>query len=801
MQWQVFIGGAWRSSRRLWLVVVLALVVAIGDALCVGLATAGVATWPDRVALNAGGLSVAERQAITIKSVSAAGEGSLGLIVSVTFGGDIERYLGQGALKRSVLALVLVSSSAGRTPTGLVNQGGGFAPTAYPVIEGHGKHLTAKRGSLEAFSPERVLGITPARRVWVLREGDRVVFYIAGGWVSRVAKIELKVFARSPTGLGPLGIAGWRRVLNQRPTDRALLSVDPTALSFGQLSALRQELSDLLSFGVEPESRYEEQARAGLKAAIDDYKKLGHLINRIPSLRQSRRSDLVNDFSNTVARIAHLKAEIVTVEKLIAQVDALIKACAAPSPGPTTPHPSRAAPIVVVQTDPALCQALTPETGPALSTVPPRRVPVIDVNDQVRYQRFSGLGAAMTDSSAWLISDQLSAPVRLSLMQDLFGFAGIHLHFLRVPVGASDFTVSAQPYSYDDVTAGQSDPSLTHFSIAHDLQYIIPTLRQALATNPGLEILASPWSPPAWMKSNALLGNMNGQGTLLASAYGPFASYLVKFIEAYAGDGVPIDAITPQNEPGSAAPGTPYPGLTLPEADEARFISQDLQPALAAAGLHPKTYANDLSWDALAYADPLALGPVAGDLSGIAWHCYFGSPSVMSELHRAAPGLDQIVDECSPEIEPFGTTEFLISALRNWATVAAVWNVALDPQGGPKQAASGCPGCHGLVTLHEQTHTLSFGPEYFQLGQVSAFVQPGAARIDSPNFVSYGANSANSATVSGGLDDVAFLNPDGTKVLVAHNNSTLGIPFGVESDGRYFTYTIPAQAMTTFTWR
>ena len=784
----------------MWLVVVLAVVVAIGDALCVGLATAGAAAWPDRVALKAGGLSVAERQAITIKSVSAVGEGSLGLIVSVTFGDDIQRYLGQGALKRSLLALVLVSSSAGQTPAGLVDQGGGFAPTAYPVIDGRGRHVTGKRGSLEAFSPERVRGITPARRVWVLREGNRVVFHIAGAWVGRVEKIKLEVFATSPTGLGRLGIAGWRRVLNQRPTDRALLSVDPTAISFGKLSALRQELSDLLSFGVEPESRHEERAHADLKAAIDDYKRLEHVIKRIPGLRQLRRSDLVTDFSNTVARIARLKAEIVTVENVIAQVDALINDCAAPSPGPTTPRPSRAAPIVVVQTDPGLCQALTPVTAPAFSTVPPRRVRVIDVNDQLRYQQFSGLGAAITDSSAWLIYDRLSAPVRLSLMHDLFGFAGIHLHFLRVPVGASDFTVSAQPYSYD-VTAGQSDPSLTNFSIAHDLRYIIPTLRQALATNPGLEILASPWSPPAWMKSNGLLDNMNGQGTLLASAYGPFASYLVKFIEAYAGDGVPIDAITPQNEPGSAALGTPYPGLTLPEADEAKFISQNLHPALAAAGLHPKIYANDLSWDALAYADPLALGPAASDLSGIAWHCYFGLPSVMSELHRAAPGLDQIVDECSPEIEPFGTPDFLISALRNWATVAAVWNVALDPQGGPKQAANGCPGCNGLVTLNEQARTLRFGPEYFQLGQVSAFVQPGAARIDSPNLVSYGASSANRETVSGGLDDVAFLNPDRTKVLVAHNNSTEGIPFGVESDGRYFTYTIPARAMTTFTWR
>ncbi len=369
-------------------------------------------------------------------------------------------------------------------------------------------------------------------------------------------------------------------------------------------------------------------------------------------------------------------------------------------------------------------------------------------------------------------------------------------------MGASDFTESPQPYTYDDLPAGQSDPSLSQFSIAHDLPYIIPTLQQALAVNPGLEILANPWSPPAWMKANDSLDNVNDAGTLLTSAYGPLANYFVKFIQAYESDGVPIDAITPQNEPRTTGAGTPYPGLTLPEPDEAQFISQDLQPALTAAGLRTNIYGNDLSWDQLAYANGLASDPAAGgDLSGIAWHCYFGSPTVMSQLHQTAPGLEEIVDECSPEIRAFGTPEFLISTLRNWASVVGTWNVALDPQGGPKQADNGCPGCTGLVTIDEQAHTVSFGTEYYQLGQVGAFVQPGATRIDSQNFVSYGVNSSNIETITAGLDDVAFLNPDGTKVLVAYNNSTAGIPFGVESDGRYFTYTIPAQAMTTFTWR
>jgi glucosylceramidase len=457
--------------------------------------------------------------------------------------------------------------------------------------------------------------------------------------------------------------------------------------------------------------------------------------------------------------------------------------------------------VQVVQTDPALSQLLAPQPSLALSPLQPQGVPVIGVNEQVRYQRFTGLGAAATDSSAWLIFNQISPVTRLALLQSLFGPAGIHLNFLRVPMAASDFTVSAQPYSYDDTPSGQSDPSLANFSIAHDLAYIVPTLRQLLAINPGLELLANPWTPPAWMKANDSLGNTGGQGTLLPSAYTPLANYFVKFLQAYASYGVPIQAITPQNEPSSGGGGVSYPGLTLPEPNEEQFIAQNLAPALNAAGLHTKIYGNDLSWNSTSYAGALASGSASRDLAGIAWHCYFGSSTAMTQLHQSAPGLDQIVNECSPEIRSFGAPEFLISSLRNWASMVAVWNVALNPQGGPKETPNGCPSCQGVVTINQGAHSFSFGNEYYQIGQVSSFVQPGATRIDSPNFVTYGVNSSNVESITAGLDDVAFVNPDGSEVLIAYDNSTQPIAFAVQSSTGYFTYTIPAQAMTTFVWR
>jgi glucosylceramidase len=172
----------------------------------------------------------------------------------------------------------------------------------------------------------------------------------------------------------------------------------------------------------------------------------------------------------------------------------------------------------------------------------------------------------------------------------------------------------------------------------------------------------------------------------------------------------------------------------------------------------------------------------------------------MSQLAGQAPRLDQIVDECSPEIRSFGTPEFLISTLRNWASVDAIWSIALDPSGNPIQTPNHCGGCRGAVSIDQTTGNVTFRPEYYQLGQVSAFVQPGAARIGSTSFVTDGTDSSNIETVSPYLDDVAFLNPDGSKVLVTYNNSDAPISFATEFDGSYYTYTIPAQAMTTFTW-
>jgi glucosylceramidase len=769
-------------------------------------ASAGVVTEPEHTLVRTPGLTAAERRAITPTSISTVRDPSIGLIVTATFRGDVEHDLGSGALAQGCLALVLVQAptSTSTAPPGVLACGGGLTPTSFPILErGGGGSARIARGTVQFLGPQWLLPTAGVGAANVTIVGNKVIFAIGGPAGGQVSKIRLKVFARRPAAvrLGArhprtVGAAAWNAVVVAGPAVQATVAVDQTVLSTVQLQTLAAQLSSTVSSRLAPELRRQQHAGARLAAAVRSFKSISRVLAKHHRKGDLSRRELVADVANANQRLTRLRTEVAAVGELTDGIQPLIAS-------------SQLAPVTVVQTDPTLSEEMANQPERGLSEIAPQGVPVIDVDEQVRYQQFEGLGAALTDSSAWLIGNALAPQTRLALLQALFGAPGttnvlgapaIHLNFLRLAIGASGAMTAGAPYSYDDMPPGQSDPDLSQFSIAHDLPYTVPTVQQALAINPALQILANPWSPPAWMKANDALDNSGGNGTLLASAYRPLANYFVDFIEAYERLGIPIAALTPQNEPSSGGTGVSYPGLTLAAGDEARFIADDLAPALRAAGLATKIYGNDLSWNSLSYVAGLTGTGAAADLAGIAWHCYFGSPTVMSQLHQAAPGLDQIVDECSPEIRPTGTPEYLISSLRNWASVVAVWALALDPAGGPIQPLNDCPGCTGPVTIDEQTGAVTLRPEYYQLGQVSAFVDPGAWRIDSQASVSYGVNSANMETASSGLDDVAFQNPDGSLVLVANNTSRAPITFAVQSDGRYFTYTIPARAMTTLVW-
>jgi glucosylceramidase len=450
----------------------------------------------------------------------------------------------------------------------------------------------------------------------------------------------------------------------------------------------------------------------------------------------------------------------------------------------------------VVETTANLSLRLTERPAAEFQSAVPYGLPVVEVNDGSAFQQVTGFGAALTDSAAWLIHDKLGAAARTRLMRALFGRGGAHIGVVRVPMGASDFTAGEQPYSYDDMPPGRADPELRHFSIAHDLGYIIPTLRQMLSINPNIKIIASPWSPPGWMKANDALDNIGHRGTLLPRFYHAWAEYFVKFIRAYQRAGVHVSAVTPQNEPGGPFN---FPGMELPARTEKLLVAKYLRPALRAAGLPTKIYGGEEGWNSARYEDSLVRGPYRGVFDGISWHCYGGIPSVMSRLHGIDPAAYQIENECAPSDTSYSVSEILIGSMRNWASAAELWNIALNPYGGPVQPPNyGCGGCRGLVTIGRNQH-VAFRTDYYQLAQISKFVQPGALRVASNNLLRYFDHGSHYGA-GAGLDNVAFRNPDGSLVLDAYNNTRRVYRFAISWHGRYLPARLSPHATATFIW-
>src|SRR3954471_8993665 len=232
------------------------------------------------------------------------------------------------------------------------------------------------------------------------------------------------------------------------------------------------------------------------------------------------------------------------------------------------------------------------QAQPPIVFAPPRAADNAVVVDESRtYQTIEGFGASFTDSSAYLLNRVASPAARTDAMKRLFTREGdgIGLSFIRNPMGASD--LARTHYSYDDLPAGQTDPSLEHFSIAHDEQDVIPLVLEARRLNPGMKIMATPWSPPGWMKSS---GSMIG-GTLLPSMYEAFAAYFVKYIQAYARAGIPIDYVSLQNEPLYVP--ADYPGMSMDGPTQLVVLRDHVLPAFLRNQIAARVLVYDHNWD------------------------------------------------------------------------------------------------------------------------------------------------------------------------------------------------------------
>ncbi len=422
---------------------------------------------------------------------------------------------------------------------------------------------------------------------------------------------------------------------------------------------------------------------------------------------------------------------------------------------------------------------------------------IIYVDETQTYQPIEGFGAAFTESTAYLLNEVAQKPALSTTMNDLFtrNGIGIGLSFMRTPMAASDFAMSQ--YSYDD-NNGQPDPTLANFSVTHDQGDVIPIIQLAQQLNPQMKLMANPWSPPAWMKSNDSMV----AGGLMTSMYSPWAQYFVKYLQRYSAAGIRVDYISVQNEP-SILTGN-YPGMCFPAspgysvcgqtwaADETTGLRDYVLPALASANLNAKVLIQDDNWCAPGYAlsvlsDPtLATSP---QIAGIGWHGYCSTAGVMTTFNNAFPAFGNYETEHSGGLfsgpDQMKTDfEEITQTLRNWGRAYVKWNLALDESLGPH--TGGCGTCTPIVTVNNSTGAITYGIEYYTMGHFSKFILPGAVRIYSSN--------------ANGMVSAAFLNLDGSKALVAFNDSASTQGFAVQWGTQSFAYTLPSLAGATFAW-
>ena len=381
---------------------------------------------------------------------------------------------------------------------------------------------------------------------------------------------------------------------------------------------------------------------------------------------------------------------------------------------------------------------------------------LIKLTDQ-SFQVVDGFGYTLTGGSAQLIN-ALSSSKKSSLLQELFGKndSSIGISYLRISVGASD--LHAEAFSYDDVPAGQTDPELKAFSLEKDQAGgtgLIPLLKEILKINPAIQIMASPWSPPAWMKDN---GQTKG-GSLLPQYYSTYAAFLVKYIQAMQQEGITIHTLTPQNEP--LHPGN-NPSMYMKAEDQAVFVRDHLGPAFQKAGITTKIVVYDHNCNKPEYPITILNDPKAkAFVDGSAFHLYEGDISALSQVHDAHPDKNlYFTEQWTGSKGEFGgdllwhIRHVIIGSMRNWSKIALEWNLANDPQFNP-HTPGGCTECKGALTIDGDK--VNRNVSYYIISHASTVVPPGSVRIGSDGNYAVG--------------HVAFRRPDGKRAVLLVNDT------------------------------
>jgi len=420
---------------------------------------------------------------------------------------------------------------------------------------------------------------------------------------------------------------------------------------------------------------------------------------------------------------------------------------------------------------PSLQWRLEPATGPDLILLDPSR----------KFQEHLGIGGAFTDAACTMFH-QLPPEDREKLFHEMFHPSEMGLSAGRICIGSSDY--SSQVYSFDE---GAPDPELKRFSIDHDRSYILPILAQVRSVNPDLFLLASPWSPPGWMKPNgSILGGCMHQSSMPA-----YALYFLKFLQAYEAAGVHINAVTSQNEVDTEQDGR-MPACAWPQEYEIGFVAQHLGPLLRRHSVETKIWILDHNYNLWGRAICCLDDPGVKEYSNaVAWHGYVGAPEMVDRVHEAHPDTEMFWTEGGPDItsktyltdwSDWGKT--FTGVLRHWCRCIIGWNLALDEHGRPN---IGPFSCGGTVTINAKSLEITRSGHFWAMNHFSRSIRRGARRFDSqkgPEEVSH----------------VAFENPDGQRIVVITNpGSARTVRVGMGS--AVVDVALSADSLTTMTWR
>jgi len=379
----------------------------------------------------------------------------------------------------------------------------------------------------------------------------------------------------------------------------------------------------------------------------------------------------------------------------------------------------------------------------------------IVIRPEQKNQTILGFGAALTDGACSLVH-QLTPDTRARLFHNLFSRSEMNLNVCRICIGSSDCSTGL--FTYDD---GAVDSDLRRFSISRDQDYVLPLLREVRQVNPDLFFVASPWSPPGWMKSN---GSMLG-GCMRHTYMASYADYFLRFLRAYDAAGVPVHAVTVQNEVDSDHDGT-MPACAWPQDYEADFVTMHLGPLLQRAGVNTKIWILDHNYNLWGRAiAELETPDVRKYTNAIAWHGYDGEPEWIRRVQDAFPDAEMYWTEGGPNYEsPTYLTEWarwgetFSRIMRNCCRSITVWSLLSDEHGRP-YVGSGGSGVGGAMLMNSKSKEISYSGMFWALGHFSRFVQRGATRI--------GSESAEKD-----LHHSAFENPDGSFVVVISNQTT-----------------------------